>query len=218
MIYETDLIDRGRAWVSVCAGELSQSCEILTAAAARAAAVNLRIAEAHVLHDLARLGQSDSVTGRLAALAKQVDGELVTALADHASALVRANAADLEAAGLAFEALGACLLAAEAYQAAAASYRSEGYARPASAMARRAGELAASCGDVMTPGLSVGRDSGQLTRREREVAGMAAAGASSREIAAKLVLSVRTVDNHLQNVYSKLGVKSREELAQVLRS
>ena len=138
MIYETDLIDRGRAWVSVCAGELSQACEILTAAAARAAAVNLRIAEAHVLHDLARLGQPDSVTGRLAALAKQVNGELVTALADHASALVRANAADLEAAGLAFEALGACLLAAEAYQAAAASYRSEGYARPASAMARRA--------------------------------------------------------------------------------
>ena len=43
------------------------------------------------------------------------------------------------------------------------------------------------------------------------------AGASSREIAAKLVLSVRTVDNHLQNAYSKLGVTSREELARVLR-
>jgi DNA-binding CsgD family transcriptional regulator len=218
MIYDTDLIDRGRAWVSVCAGELSQAREILTAAAARAAAVNLRIAEAHVLHDLARLGQPDSVAPRLAALAEQVDGELVTALADHAAALVRGRAAGLEAAGLAFEALGACLLAAEAYQAAAVSYRSEGYARPASAMARRAGELAASCGDVITPGLSAGRDTDQLTRREREVAGMAAAGASSREIAAKLVLSVRTVDNHLQNAYSKLGVTSREELAQVLRS
>jgi len=54
--------------------------------------------------------------------------------------------------------------------------------------------------------------------REREVAGMAAAGASSREIAAKLVLSVLTVDNHLQNAYSKLGMTSREELAPVLRS
>ena len=46
---------------------------------------------------------------------------------------------------------------------------------------------------------------------------MAAAGSSSREIAAKLVLSVRTVDNHLQNVYSKLGVTSRDELARHLR-
>ena len=85
-------------------------------------------------------------------------------------------------------------------------------------MARRAGELAASCGDVRTPGLSFGSDTERLTRREREVAGVAAAGASSREIAAKLVLSVRTVDNHLQNVYSKLGVTSRDELARLLRS
>jgi DNA-binding CsgD family transcriptional regulator len=47
---------------------------------------------------------------------------------------------------------------------------------------------------------------------------MAAAGASSRDIAAKLVLSVRTVDNHLQNVDSKLGVTSRDGLARVLRA
>src|SRR5215471_3652337 len=99
-----------------------------------------------------------------------------------------------------------------------ACYRSDGYARPASALTRRAGELAALCGDVSTPGLSFGTQTERLTRREREVAGMAAAGASSREIAAKLVLSVRTVDNHLQNAYSKLGVTSREELARVLRS
>lgn len=46
---------------------------------------------------------------------------------------------------------------------------------------------------------------------------MAAAGASSRDIATKLVLSVRTGDHHLQSAYGKLGVTSREELAQVLR-
>ena len=84
-------------------------------------------------------------------------------------------------------------------------------------MARRASELAARCGDVRTPGLLLSTGTEPLTRREREVAALAAAGASSREIAARLVLSVRTVDNHLQNVYGKLGVTSRDELARVLR-
>ena len=218
MIYESDLVDRGRAWVSVCAGELSRAIEILAGAADRAAVTSMRIAEARVLHDIARLGQPDSVAPRLAALAELADGGFVAALAGHAAALAGSKAAGLEAAGHAFETLGASLLAAEAYLAAAAAYRSDGLARPASAMARRAGELAASCGDVRTPGLSFGTDTERLTRREREVAGMAAAGASSREIAAKLVLSVRTVDNHLQNVYSKLGVTSRDELARLLRS
>ena len=215
-VYEPDVTERGRAWLSVATGELSLACEILTRAAARAAEANLRIAEARVLHDVARLGQPGSVAPRLAALAEMVDGRFVAALAGHAAALARGRPRDLEAAGLAFETIGASLLAAEAYLAAAAGYRSEGLARPASAMTRRAGELAAQCGDIRTPGLSFGTDREQLTRREREVASMAAAGASSREIAAKLVLSVRTVDNHLQNAYSKLGVTSRDELARVL--
>ena len=51
---------------------------------------------------------------------------------------------------------------------------------------------------------------------EREVALMAASGLSSRTIAAKLQLSVRTVSNHLAHVYAKFGVVSGAELAALL--
>ena len=45
---------------------------------------------------------------------------------------------------------------------------------------------------------------------------LAAAHTSSREIATRLHLSVRTVDNHLGRVYAKLGVSSRAQLATLL--
>jgi DNA-binding CsgD family transcriptional regulator len=48
-----------------------------------------------------------------------------------------------------------------------------------------------------------------------EVAGLAVRGKTNREIAEGLFVSVRTVQNHLQNVYGKLGVSNREELARV---
>jgi len=55
-----------------------------------------------------------------------------------------------------------------------------------------------------------------LTEREREIALLAAAGHSSRAIAERLVLSVRTIDNHLGRIYDKLGVSNRAELAAAL--
>ena len=45
-----------------------------------------------------------------------------------------------------------------------------------------------------------------LSAREREVLDLAARGLDNRSIAGLLVLSVRTVERHLQNVYLKLGV------------
>ena len=55
-----------------------------------------------------------------------------------------------------------------------------------------------------------------MTRREREVAELAARGATSRDIAEKLFVSSRTVENHLQRAYEKLGVRGRAELGEAL--
>lgn len=52
-----------------------------------------------------------------------------------------------------------------------------------------------------------------LTASERRVAGMAAAGATNRAIAQDLFVTEKTVESHLRNVFRKLGVTSRVDLA-----
>ncbi|MEV0296201.1 helix-turn-helix transcriptional regulator [Nocardia sp. NPDC050710] len=52
----------------------------------------------------------------------------------------------------------------------------------------------------------------RLTRRESMIAALAADGMSNREIAVRLFISVRTVENHLQRIYHKLGIHSRLDL------
>ncbi|WP_322780313.1 AAA family ATPase [Frankia sp. Cas4] len=54
---------------------------------------------------------------------------------------------------------------------------------------------------------------GLLTPQELSVARLAADGLSNRQIATELVLSVRTIEYHLGNVYRKLGLRSRAHLA-----
>lgn len=55
-----------------------------------------------------------------------------------------------------------------------------------------------------------------LTPSEHQVAVMAADGFSNKEIAAKLTVSVNTVEAHLTHSYAKLGVRSRGQLAKLL--
>jgi DNA-binding CsgD family transcriptional regulator len=56
-----------------------------------------------------------------------------------------------------------------------------------------------------------------LTARERQVALLASSGLSSGAIAARLVVSPRTIDNHLQHVYRKLGITARHQLRSLLQ-
>jgi DNA-binding NarL/FixJ family response regulator len=60
---------------------------------------------------------------------------------------------------------------------------------------------------------AAGAPPGPLTAREREIAGLVAAGRTNREVAEQLVLSAKTVEAHLRNIYAKLGIRSRVELA-----
>jgi DNA-binding CsgD family transcriptional regulator len=55
-----------------------------------------------------------------------------------------------------------------------------------------------------------------LTDREREIVELAAVGWSSRRLAEHLQLSQRTVENHLQHSYRKLGITRRQQLSAAL--
>jgi DNA-binding CsgD family transcriptional regulator len=58
---------------------------------------------------------------------------------------------------------------------------------------------------------------GPLSVREREVAAAVAFGLSNKEVAAKLSISVRTVENHMRSIFEKLNVTTRTRLAVKLR-
>jgi DNA-binding CsgD family transcriptional regulator len=62
-----------------------------------------------------------------------------------------------------------------------------------------------------------GREQAELTPTEARIAELVAAGRRNREIAGELFISVATVEAHLTRIYRKLHVRSRTELARVLR-
>jgi DNA-binding CsgD family transcriptional regulator len=206
----------GRAWASVAGGELVVARDILVAGAERAASAGHVPAAAWLWHDAARLGGHHRAAPILGALASATDSALVAARAEHAAALVANDGERLEATGDRFASIGADLLAAEALCAAADVWRRRQDRRRAAALDVRVDVLAARCEGARTPGLTRSRTVVPLTNREREIAVLAAAGRSSRVIAERLYLSVRTVDNHLSRIYDKLGVSRRVDLASAL--
>ncbi|GAC1592670.1 MAG: hypothetical protein NVS3B28_21750 [Candidatus Velthaea sp.] len=56
-----------------------------------------------------------------------------------------------------------------------------------------------------------------LSEREREVAALIATGATNREIAARLIISVKTAENHLASIFFKLGATRRTHVALIVR-
>jgi DNA-binding CsgD family transcriptional regulator len=206
-------LERARAWAAAARGNLPRARAELLTAAAEASDRQLLTWESGLLHDVARLGDPFGVAARLEALRHEVDGDLVGARADFASALAQTDAPRLERAAETFEKCGAVLFAAEAMTEASIAYRKAGATRPATAAARRAQLLVDACDGPRTPSLLHGSGTAVLSKREREVATLASHGMSSRDIASALYVSVRTVENHLQRAYEKLGVTRRSDLA-----
>jgi DNA-binding CsgD family transcriptional regulator len=199
-------LELARAWSAAADGELRAASALARRAAELARSRGQDAYAVRALHELCRLGDPAAAAPELAGLAGGVDGPFAPAAAAHAGALAAGDGEALLDVAERFAAADALLVAAEAAHAAAAAQRDAGRRRAPAA--RRACRPLA---DEVR-----GRPPADLTPREREIALLAAAGASSRDIADRLVISVRTVNNHLQNAYRKLGVTSRQDLPRVL--
>ena len=179
--------------------------------AQRAAEIGLVVDEALLRHDLVRLGEARAERGRLAELARQIGGELVASFASHTEALFSGSGRILNAVSLRFADLGANLVAAEAALDARDASRREGLQRRAAECAELARRLTEQCEGVRSPAQRSEPELAVLTGREREVATLAARGLTNQEIAQRLGLSRRTVENHLQHAFDKLAVARRSE-------
>jgi DNA-binding CsgD family transcriptional regulator len=157
-------------------------------------------------------------SSRLAELAVQCDSPLVAARARHAAAIRAREPLELTATADDFEAIGALLLAAEAAARAADAFRRAGQARAAAAAALRSQALITDCEGAAVTSLSETYSVVPLSRRERQIAMLATEGLASKDIADRLYLSIRTVNNHLHNIYTKLGVTGRADLSRALGS
>lgn len=211
---ELELAD---AWLAAGRGERSLAERLARGAIRITATQGQRALEAHALHDAVRLG-IPGLHPRLANLTSTVDGPMARLFAAHAAALAASDAPGLDRAAQGFAELGAMLLAAEAAVQAATAYGRIGDTPQQLAAMDLGRQLADRCEGARTPVLLKAAQSPKidlLTNREREVAGLAARGWSNRDISDRLVLSVRTVSNHLNHIYGKLGI-SREDLPMLL--
>jgi DNA-binding NarL/FixJ family response regulator len=202
-----------QAWMVAAEGSISEAVALAHQAAEVAVSQHQPAVEVFALHTAVCFGDR-TVADQLARLATQVDGPRAPAAAAHAAALAADDGAALHAASVQLEEMGAVLLAADTAAQAVAAHTRQNLRGSAQAAATRAHRLAQACEGARTPALAAPLP---LTSREREIVILAAGGLSNRQIAGRLVVSVRTVEGHLYRACAKLGASDRAELATLLR-
>ncbi|MCE3554323.1 LuxR C-terminal-related transcriptional regulator [Pseudonocardia sp. RS11V-5] len=213
----------GDAWVALAsawtaAAQGGDAVSRALDAARRARAVSQLQVELQALHGCVRLDAAEAALERITEVAARVDGPIAPAYARHAQALAAGDARALGEVADVFARHGMLLLAAEVAAQAARLHELAGRKGASRLTATRARQWAGRCEGATTPPLASLGAAEVLTSRESEIATLAAAGMTSKAIAAQLMVSVRTVDNVLHGIYRKLGVPGRRELGVALRA
>ena len=203
------------SWVAASQGAVSEAIEVTLSAAERARASEQFAIEVMCLQTVTQFGNR-SCAPRLRELETMVEGPRVGVAARFAGALKDGDAAGLVEVSAEFERMGDLVAAVDAAAHAAIAYRHDGHRGSALGCSTRAGALALKCGGTSTPALRQASEDLPLTDREREIVMLIADGLSSREVAERLTLSVRTIDSHVYRAMARTGTTSRNELAKLL--
>ncbi|MDQ0869956.1 DNA-binding CsgD family transcriptional regulator [Arthrobacter sp. V1I9] len=158
-----------------------------------------------------------SVIPMVQSVAKTVEGRWAQAMLTLAAGWEAADGDDLMGTAASLEEAGFVNLAREAYARASTVLEQAGERR----RSRQAVALREKCDHELGERFREGRfiaaaPAVHLTRREQDIVGLAVQGLTDREIAQRLMVSVRTVEGHLYRTYVKLGVRSRDELESAL--
>jgi len=158
-----------------------------------------------------------SVVPMVQAVATEVEGRWAESMLTLATAWENADGDTLMATAASLEEAGFVNLAREAYARASTVLEQAGERR----RSRQAVAQREKCDHELGERFREGRfiaaaPTIRLTRREQDIVELAVQGLTDREIAQRLMVSVRTVEGHLYRTYVKLGVRSRDELESAL--
>jgi DNA-binding NarL/FixJ family response regulator len=215
-VFSLGLNGQVRAWSAVGRGDVEVARALLADTADRCLRIGDLKWAVSCLHALVRLGDPGRALESLETAIAEMDGPWPALYLRHARALAQQDAPALRRTASDFDALGAALLAAEAAAQASVAWDLAGDSREASADRTLARSIAGRCEGASTPALQILAAHDTLTDAERETAHYAAEGLSNKDIAKHLQLSVRTIESRLQTVYNKLGIRSRDALADAL--
>lgn len=211
--------DVALAWLAVAQGHIPVAERMLIEVAERSCASGARTVAVEALHSLARIGKAPLAHAMAERLSHDVQGPLLNAKLEMVLAAALQHAGHLTDVAQAFGSMGAWLFAAEAWAESSRIFTRRGDRRRATRSRLEAQNAMAKCEQARTPLITFTEATAKvITDREREVAVLAADGLSSKQIAERLFLSRRTVDNYLQQCYRKLGITRREQIRPLLSS